>query len=161
MCARRFAALQADRQSTGRSSELAAVLSAASPGRQEPLWDRLNQLQAPTLFVAGAEDAKFVAIAYKMAAKLDTPAATNQHETTPNSHTESARTEGTRTGHSQEGPAELPTVERQPVGRLIGDGDSNGKSVKVEVITSCGHAVHVERPEALVPLLRRLIFGSV
>ena len=65
----RFAALLAERaqQRAGDAAQLAAVLSAASPGRQAALWPELARLRPATLFVAGAEDARFGALADRMA----------------------------------------------------------------------------------------------
>ena len=53
---------------------LATSLRLAGTGTQQPLWDRLGELTMPVLLVAGALDAKFVAVAARMAALL--PAAT-------------------------------------------------------------------------------------
>lgn len=41
---------------------LAASLRAAGTGTQEPLWDRLDGIEAPTLVLVGADDAKFAAL---------------------------------------------------------------------------------------------------
>lgn len=49
---------------------LASSLRLAGTGTQEPLWDRLGALTMPVLVVAGADDAKFVAAAERMAALL-------------------------------------------------------------------------------------------
>lgn len=49
---------------------LAAALRAFGVGRQAPIWDRLATVTAPTLLVAGAEDARYVAIARAMATRL-------------------------------------------------------------------------------------------
>ncbi len=49
---------------------LAAALRRLGTGRQAPLWHRLAGLQAPTLLVAGAEDATFRAVAERMAAAI-------------------------------------------------------------------------------------------
>jgi 2-succinyl-6-hydroxy-2,4-cyclohexadiene-1-carboxylate synthase len=49
---------------------LAAALHRLGAGAQEPLWDRLAGLRPPTLLVAGALDAKFAAIAGRMAAAV-------------------------------------------------------------------------------------------
>ncbi len=46
---------------------LAAVLRNFSPGRQEPLWDRLGELRAPTLLMAGEHDTTYCAVAFRMA----------------------------------------------------------------------------------------------
>src|SRR6266496_5912034 len=49
---------------------LAASLRQHGPGAQEPLWDRLAGLRPPVLLVAGAGDAKFAALAQRMAAAI-------------------------------------------------------------------------------------------
>jgi 2-succinyl-6-hydroxy-2,4-cyclohexadiene-1-carboxylate synthase len=46
---------------------LAYALRRLGTGAQAPLWDRLGVLRPPALLVAGAKDAKFVAIARRMA----------------------------------------------------------------------------------------------
>jgi 2-succinyl-6-hydroxy-2,4-cyclohexadiene-1-carboxylate synthase len=54
---------------------LAASLRLHGTGAQEPLWDRLAALRPPTLLIAGALDAKFAALAERMAERIG-PAAT-------------------------------------------------------------------------------------
>jgi 2-succinyl-6-hydroxy-2,4-cyclohexadiene-1-carboxylate synthase len=46
---------------------LAAALRLLGTGVQDPLWDRLGELRTPVLLLAGAEDAKFAALAREMA----------------------------------------------------------------------------------------------
>jgi 2-succinyl-6-hydroxy-2,4-cyclohexadiene-1-carboxylate synthase len=46
---------------------LASSLRLAGTGAQDPLWDRLSELEMPVLLVTGALDAKFTAIAERMA----------------------------------------------------------------------------------------------
>lgn len=75
---RRFSALLAERASSGSAADLPALLSAASPGRQEPLWRELGGLRVPALFVAGAQDAKFAALARRMAAGMTEGAAVDE-----------------------------------------------------------------------------------
>ena len=135
----RFEALLAERCSTHGSAELAAVLSAASPGRQAPLWERLKELKAPALFVAGAEDTKFVTLAHRMAAKVNS----GRDGITPEGTLSSERGRGTKNNTNGE--------NRMYVGEA---------GAQVAVVGMCGHAVHVERPEVLVPLLRTLINGT-
>ena len=53
-----------------RAAGLAASLRRAGVGQQEDLWPRLGEVRAPTLVCAGAEDAKFAAIARAMAAAI-------------------------------------------------------------------------------------------
>ncbi|MDQ1437696.1 MAG: 2-succinyl-6-hydroxy-2,4-cyclohexadiene-carboxylate synthase [Acidimicrobiaceae bacterium] len=47
---------------------LSSSLRLAGTGEQTPLWDRLVELRMPVLLVAGAEDAKFLALARRMQA---------------------------------------------------------------------------------------------
>lgn len=47
---------------------LASSLRLAGAAAQVPLWDRLEQLSMPVLLVVGEQDAKFVALAQRMAA---------------------------------------------------------------------------------------------
>ena len=49
---------------------LAAALRGLGTGVMEPLWDRLGSLAVPITLVAGERDAKFAAIARRMAAAL-------------------------------------------------------------------------------------------
>lgn len=49
---------------------LAAALRTLGTGAQEPLWDRLTELAMPVLLVAGDGDAKFAALAQRMAAAV-------------------------------------------------------------------------------------------
>jgi 2-succinyl-6-hydroxy-2,4-cyclohexadiene-1-carboxylate synthase len=55
---------------------LAYALRTLGTGSQEPLWDRLADLEMPTVLVAGADDAKFRAIADEMAGAIGTHART-------------------------------------------------------------------------------------
>lgn len=49
---------------------LAEALRRLGTGVQEPLWDRLGELRVPTLLVAGERDAKFAALAERMAQRI-------------------------------------------------------------------------------------------
>jgi len=55
------------RRSRQRGDAMAAVIEAMSPGVQPPLWDALAQLPVPVDYVVGARDAKYVALADRMA----------------------------------------------------------------------------------------------
>ena len=116
----RFATLAGERaqQQGGDPAELAAVLSAASPGRQASLWPDLARLQPAILFVAGAEDAKFGALADAMAGRVAEAASAD---------------------------------DVSPASMLRG---------RVAHVAGCGHAVHTERPEALVQVLGRFIYDA-
>jgi 2-succinyl-6-hydroxy-2,4-cyclohexadiene-1-carboxylate synthase len=49
---------------------LAACLRGLGIGAQPSFWDRLGEIQAPTLLLAGEEDKKFTETARKMAAEI-------------------------------------------------------------------------------------------
>jgi 2-succinyl-6-hydroxy-2,4-cyclohexadiene-1-carboxylate synthase len=49
---------------------LATSLRLMGTGAQDPLWDRLHEIKAPTMLVTGALDAKFTEIAHRMAQAL-------------------------------------------------------------------------------------------
>ena len=59
---------EADRagRKVNTASGLANNLIIAGTGSQFPLWDRLGELRMPVLIIAGANDAKFVALAERM-----------------------------------------------------------------------------------------------
>ena len=54
----------------GSAAGYAASLRAMGTGTQEPLWERLAEIRARVLLVAGARDVKYCAIARAMAAAL-------------------------------------------------------------------------------------------
>ena len=49
---------------------LASSLRLAGTGTQEPLWDRLAAIDVPVLVLAGVDDAKFSAIAGRLARSI-------------------------------------------------------------------------------------------
>jgi 2-succinyl-6-hydroxy-2,4-cyclohexadiene-1-carboxylate synthase len=55
------------------ASGLAAALRGMGTGTMEPLWDRLGELPMPVTLVAGEHDAKFRAIAERMARAIEHP----------------------------------------------------------------------------------------
>ena len=61
---------------TNSAAGLAYALRSLGTGSQEPLWDRLPELTMPVTLVAGASDAKFRAIAERMAASIGPSART-------------------------------------------------------------------------------------
>ena len=70
-----FATLSPDAQGRAErlgntAAGLASSLRRAGTGTQAPLWDRLHALSVPTLVVAGALDAKFVALGERLAATI-------------------------------------------------------------------------------------------
>lgn len=55
---------------TNRPDGLAASLRHCGTGNQDPLWDRLHEIEVPVLVIVGDQDHKFSAIAERMAAGL-------------------------------------------------------------------------------------------
>ncbi len=64
------AALGMEARRRGSAPGLAASLRLAGTGSQGPLWDRLGTLSVPVLLVAGAEDARYVDLAHRMARSI-------------------------------------------------------------------------------------------
>jgi 2-succinyl-6-hydroxy-2,4-cyclohexadiene-1-carboxylate synthase len=95
------AGLDARRAGTTVAS-LTHALRTLGSGAQEPLWDRLADLEPPFLPVAGTLDQKFVEIAFEMARAV-------------------------------------------------------GRDVHPALIGGAGHAVHLEQPDAVASLLRRVV----
>lgn len=58
------------RRLAGSAAGYAAALRAMGTGTQEPLWQRLAEVRARVLLVAGAADVKYAALARAMAASL-------------------------------------------------------------------------------------------
>jgi 2-succinyl-6-hydroxy-2,4-cyclohexadiene-1-carboxylate synthase len=72
-----FAGLPAEGRD-GRSTDAAGMASSlrlAGTGTQEPLWDRLAELDMPVLVVAGERDAKFRALGERLVASIGANAA--------------------------------------------------------------------------------------
>ena len=63
------AATRADRL-TNDPANLAAALRGLGTGTMAPLWDRLGELEMPVTVMAGERDAKFVALAERLAREL-------------------------------------------------------------------------------------------
>jgi 2-succinyl-6-hydroxy-2,4-cyclohexadiene-1-carboxylate synthase len=55
---------------TNRAEGLAASLRQCGTGSQDPLWDRLHELTMPVVALAGADDAKFSALADRMVSAI-------------------------------------------------------------------------------------------
>ncbi len=58
-------------RSANDAGELARALRGMSPGRQASFWDRLGDLDAPTLVLTGALDDKYTTITDKAAARIE------------------------------------------------------------------------------------------
>ncbi len=56
-----------DVRATNRPAGLAASLRSCGTGNQDPLWERLGELEMPVVLVAGSTDQKFTTLAYRMA----------------------------------------------------------------------------------------------
>jgi len=65
-------AAQRDDRLRNTAAGLASSLRLAGTGTQAPLWDRLPSLTMPVLVIAGALDAKFVALGERLAATIPT-----------------------------------------------------------------------------------------
>lgn len=59
-----------DERRRNTAEGLASSLELAGTGSQTPLWDRLPELQMPVLVVAGADDARYAALAAAMASSV-------------------------------------------------------------------------------------------
>lgn len=53
-----------------RPAGLAASLRSCGTGNQDPLWNRLHEIETPVQVIAGSEDVKFTSIGRRMAAAL-------------------------------------------------------------------------------------------
>src|SRR5262249_33111443 len=62
----------AQRARSHRAGELATMLRNLGTGTQEPLWNRLRELDTPPLLITGIDDAKFDAINDEMHAAMST-----------------------------------------------------------------------------------------
>ena len=142
---RRFAAMLQQRRAAGDAAQLAAVLSAASPGRAPSVWQELEAAAAagslpPLLLVAGQADAKFVGIAQKLAARLaaaGSPAGSTDEEEEGEWHV-----------------VQLPLASGDSGADALMGG---GASVEVALLPGCGHAPHIERPVELLAVLQRFL----
>lgn len=56
-----------DERRTGTVDGLASALRLLGTGSQEPVWDRLDELEIPILLMAGEFDTKFSALAFRLA----------------------------------------------------------------------------------------------
>ena len=54
----------------GTVDGLASALRLLGTGAQEPIWDRLGEIEVPVLLIAGEHDSKFSALAFRMAAGI-------------------------------------------------------------------------------------------
>lgn len=123
---RRYESMLAERQKQrGSATELAAVLSGCSPGRQQPLWTQLSSLHIPLLCSAGSLDAKFMQAGQQMAV------ATNAESSSRRSSQLSRQLE----------------EALQDRGKVL-------EAAVFLAVVNAGHAVHIESPEQLVvPLI--------
>jgi pimeloyl-ACP methyl ester carboxylesterase len=120
----------------GDRTALQAVLKHASPGRQQPLWAALPHLTPRVLFIAGGEDAKFAALAHRMAAAVN------------GGDFDAGRPHG-----CDDNPIENASGSHQITGGLASHPAAAEPRAAAAEVPGCGHAVHLERPEALALLL--------
>ena len=128
----RFKDIIGARGSAAGAEALAAVLREASPGIADPLWDILPSLPMPTQFVAGALDIKFAALATKMASATK-PVSEHLDRTD-------------KLFRNNRNSAKLATAK--------GSTELDDFSGRAVIIEGAGHAIHTERPQALVPVVR-------
>jgi len=64
------AAAGVEERRLGTVDGLAASLRLLGTGAQQPVWDRLGELDVPVLLMAGEHDSKFSALAYRLAAGI-------------------------------------------------------------------------------------------
>jgi pimeloyl-ACP methyl ester carboxylesterase len=120
----------------GDRTALQAVLKYASPGRQQPLWAALQRLEPRVLFIAGGEDAKFAALAHRMAAAVN---GGDINASEPHGCDDDPIDTASGSQQISGGPSAHPAAAER-------------RAAAAEV-PGCGHAVHLERPEALALLL--------
>lgn len=115
-----------------------------SSGRQAPLWDVLLQLQPRLLFVGGADDGKFVALGRRMAAAINGDSSGGMEA------------EGAANGvGGNAATATNGVVPAASAAALGGGGGGDAELVDFAEVPGSGHAVHLERPEALALLLQQ------
>lgn len=124
------------RRASGDAAQLAAVLSAASPGRAPSVWHELEAAAGdgalpPLLLVAGQADAKFVRAAEQLAARLVPDGATSDDED------DWTRAAPAADDLQAEGAGAVPA--------------------ELAVLPGAGHAVHLERPAELLAVLQRFL----
>jgi pimeloyl-ACP methyl ester carboxylesterase len=159
---RRFPEVRARRARGGEAAALAAALAGASPGRAPDLWDALPRLRPRLLFVAGALDGQYAALAHRMAAAAN-------GELRDGADAEAAAGEGLGGGalgaaNCDAGAATCSTDsncgEAAALGvAAAGRGAAAGRRAEVAVVPGCGHAVPVERPGALARVLAVFLAG--
>src|SRR5581483_8205518 len=64
------AAAGVDERRRGTVEGLASALRLLGTGAQEPVWDRLGEIDVPVLLMAGEYDSKFSALAFRLAAGI-------------------------------------------------------------------------------------------
>ena len=157
MHACRFHGLLASRARGADAAALADALAGASPGRAPDLWAALPLLRPRLLFVAGALDAKFAALAARMAAAANGGGTDACGGLTPGSGgldglaAPDASSQSAGRGElGDSAAAKGGTSDRGPCG---GPALAPVNTAACAVVAGAGHAVHLERPEALVRVL--------
>ncbi len=135
------------RLAAGEPAALAAALAGMSSGRQALLWDVLPHLQPRLLFVGGANDGKFVALGRRMAAAVNGDS--------------SGGMEAAGAANGVGGNAATATNGAVPAASAaaLGGGGGDAELVNFAEVPGSGHAVHLERPEALALLLQQFFRG--
>lgn len=157
----RFPELLARRARGADPVALAAALAGASPGAAPDLWGALPSLQPRLLFVAGTLDAKFRALAARMAAAASGGGDAGGVCACGGPAPGSAGFRGPATPDASSGGSECGGCgELAAAGGGAGDMGACGgpglaprRAAACAVVAGAGHTVHLERPEALAAVL--------
>jgi len=157
---RRFPEVQARRARGGGAAALAAALAGASPGRAPDLWAALPRLRPRLLFVAGALDGQYAALAHRMAAAAN-------GELRDGADAEAAAGEGlgglARAATRRDAASALCSMGSNGAvatgAAVAGRAAAPGRRAEVAVVPGCGHAVPVESPGALASVLANFLAG--
>ena len=158
---RRFPELLARRARGANAAALAGALAGASPGAAPDLWGALPALRPRLLYVAGALDANFRALAAHMAAAAngggDAGDACACGGPAPGSvgfegpATPDAGSEGSECGGF--GEVGAAGGGAGDMGACSGPALAPQRAAACAVVAGAGHAVHLEHPEALAAVL--------
>jgi pimeloyl-ACP methyl ester carboxylesterase len=145
----RFADMLFKRAENGDLEDLAAVLSAMSPGRAPSMWDAVRFSPVRMLFLAGSLDTKFSTIAHRLASVCGealgpdpTSGGGNPDERTDDNAVQPdapAGQNGCTSGGNGRGQAYMDSASR------------------VVVVEGSGHALHIENPVAVLHEILRFI----
>lgn len=137
---------------------LAHSLSSMSPGRMLNLWDFLPEGSlrgVPSYWVAGVQDEKFRGVTRRAVELLNAPVSAGSPNQAKSSGSHSTPVRIVRVAGANAVP-----VPKRPVSR-VGSQVSSTMSCAIAVeVEAAGHAVHLERPLAILQLLVNLLWRS-